>query len=194
MADVSHSSLEEYGNEFAARARATFDSFTDFALRDNVLEVAVGLILAAAFSAVANSLVTDILLPVVSLIPWINRNLDERFAVMRPGPQYRYPNGTVVGYNTRAQALEDGALIWAWGAFLDAVLRFLLIAASLFAIARIYGYVADDNIIKKQVRCKECRKYISEKARRCFNCTSWQDGREDVKPRGGGGQGEDLLS
>lgn len=77
------------------------------------------------------------------------------------------------------QALDDGALVWAWGNFLDKVLRFLLIALALFIIARIYGWASSDPIIKKQVKCKYCRKYISEKARRCVNCTSWLDGREE---------------
>lgn len=83
----------------------------------------------------------------------------------------------------------------------------MVVALALFVIARVYGWVADDNVIKRQVKCKYCRKRISEKvclfssvwegvvgagcvfgglcadfwgvkAKRCVNCTSWQDGRE----------------
>lgn len=85
-------------------------------------------------------------------------------------------------YNTIQQALEDGAVVWAWGMFIDKLLRFFLIAFALYTIASLYGKATHDNIIKKQVRCKYCRKYISEKAKRCFNCTSWTDGREEKKP------------
>lgn len=119
-------------------------------------------------------MVTDIILPFVSLVPGINRNLEERFTVLRAGP-----NRTDDGYNTKKQAQEDGAVVWAWGSFIDKVLRFFLVALSLFLIARLYGWLASDNIVKKQVKCKYCRKYISEKARRCVNCTSWQDGRDE---------------
>lgn len=133
--------------------------------------------LAAAFTACANSLVTDIILPIISLLPFLGRNLDEKFAVLHKGSHY---NGTFsTGYNTVKQALDDGALVLAWGTFLDKILRFLLIALSLWVIAMTYSRTSGDNIVKRQVKCKYCRKYISEKAKRCVNCTSWLDGRED---------------
>jgi large conductance mechanosensitive channel len=59
------------------RARRFFEGFLDFALQGNILEIAFGLILAAAFTAVVTSFVSDILLPPLSLIPGINKNLDE---------------------------------------------------------------------------------------------------------------------
>jgi|TARA_R110002003_G_scaffold104_9_gene8250 large conductance mechanosensitive channel len=77
------------------------------------------------------------------------------------------------------QALDDGAVVFAYGSFLDKVVRFLCIAIALWVIALGYSRGAGDNIVKKQVRCKFCRKYISEKAKRCVNCTSWLDGREE---------------
>ncbi|KAH3967719.1 hypothetical protein HBI56_034580 [Parastagonospora nodorum] len=154
-----------------------WDSFSNFALRDNVLEVAVGLILAAAFTSCANSLVSDIILPLISLLPFLSRNLDEKFAILKHGPHY---NGTITnGYNTVKQALDDGAVVFAYGSFLDKVVRFVCIALTLWIIAIAYSRGSGDNIVKKQVKCKYCRKYKSEKAKRCVNCTSWQDGRED---------------
>ena len=66
-----------------------------------------------------------------------------------------------------------------YGAFINKFLNFLGVAVSLFVVARIYSSVSHENIVKRQVKCKYCRKYISEKAKRCINCTSWQDGRED---------------
>jgi hypothetical protein len=88
---------------------STWNDFCDFALRDNVLEVAVGLILAAAFSTVVSSFVSDILLPPISLLPFLSRNLDERFATLKQGG-----NGTA-GYNTVQLALDDGAVVMAYG-------------------------------------------------------------------------------
>jgi len=151
----------------------TWEGFVDFAFRDNVLEVGLGLIFASCFTAVANSLVSDLVLPIISLLPFLSRNIEEKFIILRGGKAH--PER----YNTVRQALDDGALVWAYGSFLDKVFRFLVIAVSLYLIARIYSWITRDNIVKKQVRCRFCRKYISEKAKRCFNCTSWQDGRED---------------
>lgn len=133
--------------------------------------------LAASFTACANSLVTDIILPLISLLPFLSRNLDEKFATMKHGPNYNTSIST--GYNTKDQALSDGAVVFAYGSFIDKIVRFFIIAVSLWVIASVYSRGTDDNIVKKQIKCKFCRKYISEKAKRCVNCTSWQDGRED---------------
>lgn len=154
-----------------------WDSFSNFALRDNVLEVAVGLIIAASFTACANSLVTDIILPIISLLPFLARNLDEKFAILKHGPNY---NQTISnGYNTKDQALSDGAVVFAYGTFIDKIVRFFLLAVSMWVIASVYSRTTKDNIVKRQVKCRFCRKYVSEKAKRCVNCTSWLDGRED---------------
>lgn len=121
-----------------------------------------------------SSFVGDILTPLLGLLPFIHRNLDEKFAVLRRGPAYH-----VGGYNTLKQALDDGAVVMAYGSFLNTVLNFLGVGASLYALARVYGWVSKDSIIRHTVKCKFCRKSVSEKARRCVNCTSWLDGRDD---------------
>ncbi|KAF5324093.1 hypothetical protein D9619_011208 [Psilocybe cf. subviscida] len=67
--------------------------------------------IASAFTAVVNSLVSDIILPPLSLLPFMARNLEEKFFVLRKGPHYR----RTIGYNTREQALDDGAVVWTYG-------------------------------------------------------------------------------
>ena len=59
------------------------------------------------------SFVSDILLPILSLLPFIDRNFDEKFAVLKAGPHYGKGSGR--GYNTMKLALEDGAVIMSWG-------------------------------------------------------------------------------
>jgi large conductance mechanosensitive channel len=95
---------------------------------------------------------------------------------LKAGANYNHSIST--GYNTKDQALKDGAIVFAYGSFIDKLVRFFAIAVTLWVIASVYSRASDDNIVKKQVKCKFCRKYISEKAKRCVNCTSWQDGRE----------------
>lgn len=67
--------------------------------------------LAAAFTTLVTSFVSEILLPPLSLMPFMNRNMDEKFAVLRGGRNY------VKGheYNTLKQALDDGAVVMAYG-------------------------------------------------------------------------------
>jgi large conductance mechanosensitive channel len=67
--------------------------------------------LAAAFTSIVNSFVTDILLPPLSVLLPLNKNMDEKFAVLQRGPNYEEQNG----YNTLKQAQEDGAVVMAYG-------------------------------------------------------------------------------
>ncbi|MCJ1412010.1 hypothetical protein MMC19_006102 [Ptychographa xylographoides] len=173
--DESGEALMRAERDARKRVSRAWDGFSDFALRDNVLEVAVGLIIAAAFTTVVTSFVSDILLPPISLIPFINKNLEEKFAVLRRGAHYSKGSG----YNTLKQAIDDGAVVMAYGSFIDKVVNFIGVGLSLYIIAQLYGWASNDSVIKHTVKCKYCRKQISEKAKRCVNCTSWQDGRED---------------
>ncbi|MCJ1307545.1 hypothetical protein MMC25_001191 [Agyrium rufum] len=179
--DDTREALLDSGDQVQKHAKHAWDDFSDFALRDNVLEIGVGLIIASAFTAVVNSFVSDIILPPISLLPFLNKNLDEKFAVLKHGSSKH------ASYNTPKQALDDGAVVMVYGydpeprtfAFLSKVLSFFVVAMTLFAVARFYGWASGDSIIKQQVKCKYCRKRIGQKAKRCVNCTSWQDGRED---------------
>ncbi|KDQ59937.1 hypothetical protein JAAARDRAFT_126836 [Jaapia argillacea MUCL 33604] len=179
--DDTREALLDAEHTMSRKVKGAWDGFTDFALRDSVLEVAVGLIIAAAFTRVVNSLVSDILLPPISLLPFMSRNLEEKFWVLKRGPHYTRPQG----YNTRQQAAEDGAVTLTYGAFLDQLVNFIGLGLALYTIANIYGYFSHDSIIKHTVKCKYCRKEISQKvclwslAKRCPLCTSWLDGRED---------------
>ncbi|KAF7578604.1 MscL Large-conductance mechanosensitive channel [Pyrenophora tritici-repentis] len=130
---------------------SAWESFSNFALRDNVLEVAVGLILASSFTACANALVSDIILPIISLLPFLSRTLDTKFVLLRHGPN---SNSTIsAGYNTPAQAVDDGAVVLAYGHFLDKIVRFAIVALALWVIANVYGRFSGDSIVKRQVKC-----------------------------------------
>ncbi|EAW12262.1 MscL family protein [Aspergillus clavatus NRRL 1] len=179
--DDSTEALLRAGQTAQNSVKRVWDGFLNFAVRDNVLEVALGLIIAQAFTKVVTSFVSDIILPIVSLLPFLNRNLDEKFAVLRRGPHYIKEKG----YNTLEQARDDGALVLAYGAFLETVISFLGVSLTLYAVGHLYMWISHDRVIKPTVRCKYCRKYISQKslmykALRCVNCSSWQDGREDL--------------
>lgn len=67
--------------------------------------------LASAFTTVTTSLVNDILLPPMSVILPLDRNMQEKFAVLKPGPDYEKTGG----YTTIDQAVTDGAVILAYG-------------------------------------------------------------------------------
>ncbi|KAJ8109166.1 hypothetical protein ONZ43_g6209 [Nemania bipapillata] len=165
-------SLLEQGEE---QAKRMFTGFIDFAFSGNILEIAFGLILANAFTAVTNSFVNDILLPPLSILLPLNRNMDEKFFVLRPGPKYEEQDG----YNTIDLAQQDGAVVLAYGGFIRHVVSFLFLGTMLYALACLYQCFSKDDIIKHTVKCRYCKKRVSAKATRCINCTSWLDGREE---------------
>lgn len=110
------------------------------------------------FTAVVTSLVSDVLLPPLSVLLPLNKNLEEKFAILRPGDNY-----TNDGYNTLQQARDDGAVVMAYGFFLNRLINFVGVGLSLYGLASVYQCFSREPIIRYQVRCRYCRKYISEK-------------------------------
>jgi large conductance mechanosensitive channel len=96
------------------------DEFKKFAMRGNVVDLAVGVIIGAAFGAIVNSLVSDVVMP---LIGSITGGLD--FS------NYFIPLSSKVTATTLAEARKQGAVL-AWGNFLTLVINFLIIAWVLF--------------------------------------------------------------
>ncbi|OAQ63134.1 large-conductance mechanosensitive channel [Pochonia chlamydosporia 170] len=175
------------------RMKRFFDGFVDFAFQGNILQIAFGLMysplspitiprtgpnkrsIANIFTDLIKSFVSAILMPPLAIIFPVNKNIEEKFAVLRYGDNYN----TTTGYNTLRQALDDGAVVMAYGSFIYQVVSFVMVGFALYGLAHVYTLVSHDPIIKYTKKCKYCRKRINEKCLRCINCTSWQDGREE---------------
>lgn len=104
---------------------------------------------------------SDILLPPLSVLLPLNANLDLKFAVLQAGASYYdlLPGG----YRTIEQAQADGAVVMAYGVFLNKTLNFVGLGSALYALAGLYQYLSKDPIIKHMVKCRYCRKRINEK-------------------------------
>lgn len=103
---------------------------------------------------------SDIILPPLSVLLPLNANLDLKFAVLQAGPSYYdLPHG----YRTIEQAQADGAVVMAYGVFLNKTLNFIGLGSALYALAGLYQYLSKDRIIKHMVKCPYCRKRIYEK-------------------------------
>src|SRR6202158_5344008 len=100
--------------------RAMLEEFKKFAMRGNVVDLAVGVIIGAAFGGIINSMVADIIMPIISAV---TGGLD--FS------NYFLPLSPRVTATTLAEAKKQGAVL-AWGNFLTIVLNFLTIAWVLF--------------------------------------------------------------
>jgi large conductance mechanosensitive channel len=103
---------------------AILDDFKKFALRGNVVDLAVGVIIGAAFGAIVSSLVGDLIMPVIGAI---TGGID--FS------NYFLPLSSKVTTTTLAEAQKQGAVL-AWGHFLTVTLNFIIIAWVLFLVIR----------------------------------------------------------
>lgn len=101
--------------------------FKEFALKGNMLDLAVGIVLGVAFGTVINSLVNDILMPVISGIIG-TPDFSNLFLVLR--------NPTGAAFTSVTAAREAGAAVLAYGLFLNAVISFLIVAAALFFVVK----------------------------------------------------------
>jgi large conductance mechanosensitive channel len=105
------------------------EEFKKFALRGNVVDLAVGVIIGAAFGAIVNSLVGDVIMPVVGAL---TGGLD--FS------NYFIPLSSKVTAATLLEAKKQGAVL-AWGNFLTIVINFMIIAFVLFLAIRAIGRI-----------------------------------------------------
>jgi large conductance mechanosensitive channel len=143
--------------------------FREFAVKGNVVDLAVGIIIGAAFGAVVKSLVDDILMPVAGLLLG-GTDFSGRYWVLRGGD--RIPEA-----GTLAQAREAGATVLAYGQFLNNVLTFLIVAWAVFllvkAINRLRARHESGKTAAPENRpCPRCLSEIPRKATRCKACAA----------------------
>lgn len=144
--------------------------FKEFIMRGNVMDMAVGIIIGAAFSAIVNSLVKDIITPVIGLI--FKADFTNLFWVMREGEVTGGP------YDTLAAAQADGAVTMNYGNFINYLITFLIVAFVIFMIIRAINRMrrlAEKPKEAAAVTTKDCPFCLSAvpiKATRCPHCTS----------------------
>ncbi|MDJ0936958.1 MAG: large conductance mechanosensitive channel protein MscL [Kiloniellales bacterium] len=141
-----------------------FEEFKKFAMRGNVVDMAVGIIIGAAFGKIVASFVKDIIMPPIGLLLG-DVDFSNLFVTLSEG-----------SYETMAQAQEAGAATLNYGAFINTVVDFLIVAFAIFIVIR------QMNRLKKTEEaapaepttkdCPFCLTAIPIKASRCPSCTS----------------------
>ncbi len=146
------------------------NEFKAFIMRGNVVDMAVGIIIGAAFGAIVNSLVKDIIMPPIGLVLG-NLDFSNLAIVLKPG-------ATPGPYPTLADAQAAGAVTLNYGMFINSIVVFLILAAVIFflvvrPIARMQEpKKAETPVAPATKECPFCCSIISIKATRCPNCTS----------------------
>jgi|SRR5690554_980010 len=105
-----------------------FKEFKTFAMRGNVIDMAVGIIIGAAFSSIVKSLVDDVIMPPIGLLLG-NVDFSDLFLMLKEG-------STAAPYATLAAAREAGAVTLNYGLFVNATVSFLIVAFAVFLLVR----------------------------------------------------------
>lgn len=142
--------------------------FKEFALKGNMMDLAIGMIIGAAFTAIVSSLVDDIINPFLGLF---TGHIDfSNLFITLDGNEY----------TSLAAAEAAGAAVIKYGSFISNVINFIIMALVVFLIVKFINKMRDGLIHKPEEAaaepttktCQYCQSEISIKATRCPNCTS----------------------
>ena len=141
-----------------------FEEFKQFAMRGSVLDLAIGIIIGAAFNDIVNSLVNDVIMPPIGMLLGSVDFTD------------LYINLTSTDYDSLAMAKEAGAATINYGAFINTVINFLIVALVIFLlikqINRLQRAPEEAPAEPTTKDCPFCHTSIPIAAVRCPNCTS----------------------
>lgn len=149
-----------------------WNDFKEFALRGNVVDLAIGIIIGSAFTTIVKSLVDDVIMPPIGLLLG-NVNFADFYWVIKPG-------NTPGPYGPLANAQEAGAVTINYGVFINNLIAFLIVAIVTFLIVRGMNqlYMASqrsegqEEAAPTTKSCNYCKETIPVEAIRCPFCTS----------------------
>lgn len=154
--------------------KSFFSEFKKFAMRGNVIDMAVGIIIGAAFGKIVDSMVKDVIMPPIGLLMG-SMDFSNLFFVLKDVP------GHDGAYASLAQAANAGATTLNLGNFLNAVISFTIVAFAVFILIKGINKV-QVSLDKKEAaaeaaapttkQCPYCMSTIDIKATRCPHCTS----------------------
>ncbi len=142
--------------------------FKEFAMRGNVVDMAVGIIIGGAFGTIVKSLVSDVVMPPIGLLLG-GVDFSDLFITLK--------EGTTAGpYATLASAQAVGAVTISYGLFINAVISFLIVAFAVFLLIKGINKLQREKELPAAEpttkECPQCCSIIAIKATRCPNCTS----------------------
>ena len=141
--------------------------FKAFAMRGNVVDMAVGIIIGASFGAIVKSLVDDMLMPPIGMLLG-NVDFSNLFVVLKEGVAAAAP------YASLAEAKKAGAITINYGIFINSMISFLIVAFAVFVLIKNINRLKQEEtpVTPTTKECPYCASSIVLKATRCPHCTS----------------------
>ncbi len=146
-----------------------FKEFKEFAMRGNVVDMAVGIVIGAAFGTIVKSFVDDVLMPPIGLLLG-NVDFANLFTVLKEGAKAAGP------YASLAAAKAAGAVTLNWGTFINTIISFIIIAFVVFRVIKGINHIKREKEAPTAEPttkdCPFCFTSIPIQASRCPQCTS----------------------
>ncbi len=141
--------------------------FKEFAVKGNAIDLAVGVIIGAAFGGIVASLVKDILMPPIGLVTG-GLDFSNKFIVLKAGAD------GATNFASPADALAHKAITWNYGNFITLVINFAIVAFCIFLVVKAVNKMKRDAPTAEPVSkdCPACAMTIPIKATRCPHCTT----------------------
>ncbi|WP_276133279.1 large conductance mechanosensitive channel protein MscL [Polluticoccus soli] len=118
-----------------------WSEFRQFAVKGNVLDLAVGVIIGAAFGKIVTAMVDDVIMPLIAAATKSDMNVADKFIVLSPGK-----DGDV--YASLEKAKAAGANVFAWGHFVQTIVDFLIIAFFIFVAIRTLNKLKTQQVVE----------------------------------------------
>lgn len=143
-----------------------FKEFKEFAMKGNIIDLAVGVVIGGAFGKIVTSLVNDIIMPVIGLLLG-KLDFSNLFITLGDG-----------NFKTIEEAKEAGVVTLNYGMFINNIIDFLIVSFSIFIVVKQinkFSKKRKDSIAETTKQCKYCCSQIPIKAIKCPKCTSTID-------------------
>ena len=136
--------------------------FKEFIMRGNVLDMAIAIVIGIAFGTIVTSIVNDLIMPPIGLVLG-NVDFSNLFVNLSSKP-----------YSSLAEAKAAGAAVIAYGAFINTVINFLIVAIVMFVVIKVFNQFRrkQEPPAPATKECPYCITAIPVKATRCPHCTS----------------------
>ena len=143
--------------------------FKDFAVKGNVIDMAVGIIIGGAFSPIVNSLVKDIIMPPIGYIMG-NVDFSNLYFAITPHSQH---------YNSLKEAQDAGLVTINYGLFINTLISFLIVSFSVFVLIKFINKLksekkeeTEEKVEETTKECPYCFSVIDKRAKKCPHCAS----------------------
>jgi len=164
--------IKEKENKTKEMAKKAVNDYKKFAIKGNVIDMAIGVVIGSAFTNIVNTIVSSTITPLVSLLT-SNVDLSTLFITLKGGT-----------FSTLEEAKTAGAITLNYGSLINAILNFFIVSIVLFIIVKIISASNKKDAKTNEKKTKECPYCLSSipiKATRCAFCTSNLNEKKDIE-------------